>query len=274
VPIVNANGCDFVYEHAGAGPDVVFIHGEIHGKEYWEYQLQTFSQKYRCLTYNRRGHAGTGWTEYGFSLVNQTRDLEALIEAFEIKKPVIVALAFGTTIAVQYAIQNPDKIGGLVLAAWSELHDALQYFHRWAGYNARSAAVLEEQGREALVDLLRREGGVSLYRVIPIESPIREKVIQMMASHPVGEYKRAMLEFGLSVPDLIPALRELSIPVLGICGSDDPYPDQPERLAGMKRFREAPSIAGAGRFVNWERPAEFNAAVMPFIEHCVGFISS
>ena len=76
----------------------------------------------------------------------------------------------------------------------------------------------------------------------------------MFASHPIEEYRRGMLEFGSSVPDLVPAFRELDLPVLGLCGADDPYPDKPEVLAGMKGFREAPSIAGAGRFVHWERP--------------------
>jgi pimeloyl-ACP methyl ester carboxylesterase len=74
-----------------------------------------------------------------------------------------------------------------------------------------------------------------------------------------------MLEFGSSVPDLVPAFRQLDLPVLGICGANDPYPDKPEVLAGMKNFREAPSIPGAGRFVHWERPQEFNAAVRTFL---------
>ena len=33
----------------------------------------------------------------------------------------------------------------------------------------------------------------------------------------------------------------------------------------MKNFREAPAIPGAGRFVHWERPQEFNAAVRGFL---------
>ena len=120
--------------------------------------------------------------------------------------------------------------------------------------------MLEKEGRDALVSLLRSEGGKTIYGVIPRDSPIREKVIRMLASHPLEEYRRGMLELGSSVPDLVPAFRDLELPVLGICGADDPYPDQPEVLAGMMRFREAPPIAGAGRFVHWERPAELNAA--------------
>jgi pimeloyl-ACP methyl ester carboxylesterase len=90
-------------------------------------------------------------------------------------------------------------------------------------------------------------------------------VIQMFAAHPLGEYQRGMLEFGLSVPDLVPEFRKLTIPVLGVCGDRDPYPDQPEVLRGMVGFREAPQIPGAARFVNWEKPAEFNAAVRAFV---------
>jgi pimeloyl-ACP methyl ester carboxylesterase len=266
MPRINANGCDFYYEQQGKGRDLVFIHGEIHGMEYWEHQVAEFSKDYRCLTYNRRGHAKTEWTEFGFSLVNQTRDLAALMEALDVQRPIIVALAFGTTIAVNYAIDNPGNVAGMVLGAWSELHDAMQYSHRWAAYNARSAAVLEREGREAMIELVRQEGGKSMYMVIPVDSPVREKVIQMMMSHPLGEYKRAMLEFGLSVPNLVPPLRKLDIPVLGICGSNDPYPDRPEVLAGMKNFHEAPRVPGAGRFVNWEKPAEFNAAVREFLQ--------
>jgi 3-oxoadipate enol-lactonase len=150
VPTIQANGCDFYYELEGEGPDLVFIHGEIHGLEYWEHQIPDFARDHRCFAYNRRGHAKTGSTSYGFSLVNQTRDLAHLIDHFGMKRPVLIAVAFGTTIA-------------------------------------------------------------------------------------------------------------------GVRRANDPYPDQPEVLAGMKNFREAPSIPGAGRFVHWERPREFNAAVREFV---------
>jgi 3-oxoadipate enol-lactonase len=265
VPTVRANGCDFHYQLAGQGPDLVFIHGEIHGLDYWEYQIPEFARDHRCFAYNRRGHAKTELTDYGFSLVNQTRDLAQLIDYFDIRKPVLIAVAFGTTIAANYAIQYPDRVKGLVLAAWSEMHDAWQYFERWEKYNRRAAEVLEASGRDALVSMLRAEGGKTIYRVIPIDSPVRDKVIELFASHPLEEYRRGMLEFGSSVPDLVPTFRALELPVLGLCGANDPYPDQPAVLAGMKGFREAPSIAGAGRFVHWEKPREFNAAVREFL---------
>ena len=263
--LVHVNGCDFACEQIGGGADLIFIHGEIHGLAYWEYQLPDFTRDHRCFIYNRRGHVGSGMPDYGFSLVNQTRDLAALIEHHQIKNPVIVAVAFGTTIAANYALQFPDQVRGLVLAAWSEMHDAMLYFHRWAGYNQIAVDILERSGRDALNDHLRAEGGRSIYKVIPVDSPIREKCVHMFASHPIDEYRRGMLEFATSVPDLVTPFSRLSVPVLGICGANDPYPDQPERLQGMARFVEAAPIAGAGRCVHGEQPAAFNAAVRDFL---------
>lgn len=268
MPHVIANDCSFLYELEGQGQDLVFIHGEIHGLEYWEHQLPEFSRDHRCLAYNRREHVGTAAKEYGFSLTNQTRDLAALLDRFGMRRPVIVAVAFGTTIAANYAIQHPDRVKALVIVAWSEMHNAPLYFGRWETYSEKVAQVLEREGREALIEFLRREGGKTIYRVIPVDSPVREQCIRMFAAHPLEQYRRGMLEFARSVPNLVPQFRQVKVPVLGVCGANDPYPDQPEVLAGMANFAETKPIAGAGRFVRWERPAEFNRLVRDFLRSC------
>ena len=266
--MVQANGWTFDCEIVGEGPDLVFIHGEIHGTEYWEHQIAEFSKDHRCLVYYRRGHARTGAPGGGYALENQTRDLEALIAHFNISRPVMVAVAFGTTIVADYAIRHPDGVRGIVLVAWSELHEAKLYLDRWRQASVTVARILESDGREALVEFLRREGGRSIYLVIPVDSPIREPCIQMFANHPPEEYRRGMLEFATSVPEMIEPFSELEVPALGICGDRDPFPDKPELLAAMRNFREAPPIAGASRFVQWEKPDAFNAVVREFLSRC------
>jgi pimeloyl-ACP methyl ester carboxylesterase len=256
--MVAANGWTFDCEIVGTGPDIVFIHGEIHGTAYWEHQVAEFAKNYRCLTYHRRGHSKTGASGGGYDLTSQRRDLEQLIAHFGIVRPVIVAVAFGTTIAADYAIHHPDDVATIMMVAWSELHEARKYFDRWVEANKRVVAVLQEGGRAALVEFLRQEAGHSLYMVIPTEGPLREPCIQLFADHPVEAYARGMLEFANSVPDLIAPFSKLDVPVRGICGALDPFPDQPEVLSAMKNFREFTPIAGASRFVQWEKPTEFN----------------
>jgi 3-oxoadipate enol-lactonase len=267
MPTVNVNGCDFNYELKGDGPDMVFIHGEIHGSAYWEHQVEEFSRDHRCLLYDRRGHAGTQLTAFGFSVANQSHDLAQLLDHFGMRRPIIVALAFGTTIAANFAIDYPDRVRALVIAAWSEMHDARQYLTRWETSGLRAAQALEANGREGLVSLLREHGGKSMFQVIPAEgSPLRERAIQLLASHPAQEYRHGMLEMASSVPQLLAHFQSLDIPVLGVCGTQDPFPDQPERLVAMKSFREAPRIEGGGRFVNWEQPEAFNGAIRRFLK--------
>ena len=268
MPQVEVNGWGFDCELIGRGPDLVFIHGEIHGTKYWEHQISEFSKDHRCLVYHRRGHSLTGAPEFGYSLENQRRDLEGLVEHFGITNPIIIAVAFGTTIAADYSIHHAEKVKGIVLVAWSELHEARLYFDRWLKASEKVVEILEKQGREAFVKFLRKEGGRSIYYVIPLESPIREECIQMFAGHPVEEYKRGMLEFATSVPNLIDDLCNLEIPALGICGELDPFPDVPSILESMPNFHEAKSVKGAGRFVQWENPEAFNSLLREFILNC------
>lgn len=263
--MVNANGWAFDCDIRGSGPDIIFIHGEIHGSRYWEHQVAALSKNHRCLTYNRRGHAGTGAPDYGYSLENQTRDLEALVAHFRIERPAIVAVAFGTTIAANYALRHPADVRAMALVAWSELHEANLYFDRWVQATEQVVRAYEEGGREGMIAFLRREAGRSLYFVINTDSPMREELIQLFAAHPIEEYKRGMLEFATSVPDLVGPFSKLAIPVLGVCGEMDPFPDKPDVLAAMRNFHEAPPIAGTGRFIQWEKPAQFNALLLDFL---------
>ena len=266
--LVHVNGWSFDCEISGEGPDLVFIHGEIHGTEYWEHQIAEFSRDHRCLVYHRRGHGRTGAPGRGYELESQRRDLEALVAHFGIVDPVIIAVAFGTAIAADFALANPDGVRGIFMIAWSELHEARKYLDRWKAANGEVVRILKSGGRGQLIDYLRREAGRTLYLVVPLDSPLREPCIQMFARHPVEEYERGMLEFAESVPDLVTPFAGLDIPVRGICGSNDPFPDRPETLAGMAGFRELPPIPGASRFVQWERPEEFNAALRGFLAAC------
>ena len=62
----------------------------------------------------------------------------------------------------------------------------------------------------------------------------------------------------------VPRLKEIACPVLGICGEDDPSPDQPDLLAGLANFEQV-WIPGARRFTMIEAPSAFNAALASFL---------
>src|SRR5262245_15958773 len=107
MPTARVNHCEIHYEVQGAGPWLVFIHGETHGIEMFEHQVPHFARRYRCLAYFRRGHGKSQCPPYGYSLWNQSHDLIGLLDHLRIKRAIIVAVAMSTTVAATCAIHYP-----------------------------------------------------------------------------------------------------------------------------------------------------------------------
>src|SRR5580692_711060 len=113
MPVTRLNNCDIYYEQHGSGLDLVFVHGETHSAALFDEQIRHFSKRYRCLVYDRRGHRRSELTPYGYSLWNQTNDLIGLIETLQVQRPVIIAVAMSTPIAVTCALERPADVRGL-----------------------------------------------------------------------------------------------------------------------------------------------------------------
>lgn len=118
------------------------------------------------------------------------------------------------------------------------------------------------QGQAAL-EAYMQETARSEFPILPDDPEQRSALTRMFTNHPPERYLHAA-EFYTSLPHLIPELRRVECPVLGICGSDDPSPDRPELLGDMPNFRQV-WIKGARRFPAVERPAAFNEELERFL---------
>jgi 3-oxoadipate enol-lactonase len=269
MPTLNANDCDFYYEITGTGPDVVFIHGEDHHLEMFQNQVAHFSNRYRCIAYDRRGHRKSQLTPFGYSLYNQTLDLTGLLDHLRIQRPVLVAFGMGAPIATSFALANPGRVRGLVLAARYELDGyPMMEVHRrgkhpttFPKFHMQEFEALRDGGPQGLVEFFRK-GGDALLPILPANPELREQVMHMIASHPPEHFIKAA-EFCTSLPNLTDRLKEITCPILGICGTEDPSPDNPGQLAGARNFEQV-WIPGSRRFSMLEEPVAFNAALDRF----------
>jgi pimeloyl-ACP methyl ester carboxylesterase len=274
VPSARVNNCEIYYELHGSGPVLAFIHGESHGIEMFERQIPHFARRFTCLTYYRRGHGRSELASHGYSVWNQSLDLEALLEHLGIERMVIIAVAMSTTVAVTYAVRRPERVRALVLASWYEL-DGYPRLERRRGKHGLSFAeqhlrmfeIQRTQGREALIAELE-EGADKFLPIFPRDPTVRSEVIRMFASHAPQHYVQSA-ELYTSIPNLIPQMDRIDCPILGICGDDDPSPDNPELLRHLPNFKQV-WIKGARRFTMMERPLEFNSALEQFLD-TVGF---
>jgi 3-oxoadipate enol-lactonase len=274
MPIADVNGCEIYYETNGIGPDVVFIHGEDHGINMFEQQIAHLRGLYRCVAYDRRGHGKSELAPYGYSLRNQMLDLAGLLDRLEVRQAVIVAVAMATTIAASYALEYPDRVRGLVLASWYELDGyplmerrrAKKYTTTFAELHMQMFKIIRDHGQQGLIDHMIKEGDAFL-PILPKDPAVRAQVMKMMSAHSPEHYIRAA-EFYTSMPNLVPRLKEITCPMLGICGDDDPCPDDPHLLEGAKNFEQV-WVPSARRFSMLESPSAFNSPLTRFLEALV-----
>src|ERR1041385_425878 len=101
------------------------------------------------------------------------------------------------------------------------------------------------------------------FPIFSLDPVARGKALRMFASHAPGHYVKSA-EYYTSLPNPLPQMREIKCPILGVCGTDDPSPDDPEVLAHLPNYRQV-WIEGARRFTMMEKPAAFNAEVEKFL---------
>ena len=120
MPKIFINDLNHYYEQAGEGASLVFIHGAFADANLWEPQWQYFSSQYRTLRYDLRGNGRTGSSNLAhYTISTYAEDLTALLEALEIKSPILCGLSMGGVIAQAYAVHNPGLPRALILASTS-----------------------------------------------------------------------------------------------------------------------------------------------------------
>jgi 3-oxoadipate enol-lactonase len=267
---IRANDCDLYVEVHGKGSPIVFLHGQTHSIDLFPAQLAKFGKTYKCIAYDRRGHARSQSTSYGYSVWNQAHDLKALLDELGLNKIVLVAVAMSTTIAVTFASQFPDRLAALVLCSWYELDgfpilEQRRKAHRmsFAELHITMFEIMQRKGRMALEQYML-DNYPTILPIFPPDKPeVTRRLVEIFSCHPPSHYLQTG-EFYTSIPYLVPKLKEVRCPVLGICGDQDPSPDRPEILSDMPNFSQA-WIAGARRFTMMECPDQFNDVLLEFL---------
>ena len=120
MPFIEVNNSLHYYEQAGEGNPLVFVHGAFCDSGLWEPQWQYFLSKCQVIRYDLRGHGRTGRSSLNhYTMSTFSDDLAALLDALEIRSPVICGLSMGGVVAQAFAAHHPGKPWALILASTS-----------------------------------------------------------------------------------------------------------------------------------------------------------
>lgn len=256
-------GGSLYYEATGHGHPLVLIHAGVANMRMWDPQVPRFSESYQVIAYDTRGFGRTDTDEVEFS---NRADIAAVLDHFGAESAYVLGASRGGVIAVDFALEFPDRVDALIVAAggiggyqsaadadqeamWEEV-DAMWENHQW----------------EQLSDFETKwwvDGpGQSADRVDPA---IRAQVHDWILSNYQAEKNE-----GIPQPLKPPAagrLSEIDIPTLVMVGDlDEPATQEACRhLADEVRGARFEAFSGAAPMLNLEQPDRFTDLVMGFL---------
>jgi len=116
MPRFERDGISHYYTVQGMGYPIIFVHGLGLSHQMWIGPAPIFSRHYQVISYDMRGHGGTGTSKQDrIEIRTLSEDLHALYNELGIEKAVLVGYSTGTLICESFAMDHPEKVAGLCL---------------------------------------------------------------------------------------------------------------------------------------------------------------
>jgi pimeloyl-ACP methyl ester carboxylesterase len=122
IQFANTEGVNIAYTVFGkSSPDLVVtpgiisnIHVSANLKPLRE-TMKALSQFCRVISFDKRGQGLSDPVASAASLTERVKDIEAVADAADTKKFVLMGISEGGPMSIKYAVDNPDRVAGLIL---------------------------------------------------------------------------------------------------------------------------------------------------------------
>jgi 3-oxoadipate enol-lactonase len=257
MPVIQSNGCPINVEVEGPENAPVLIMSNSLGTtlHMWDGQVAPFTQHFRLVRFDRRGHGKSGVPNGPYSMEMLGRDVLAIMDGLGIRQANWCGLSMGGMEGMWLGANAPERFERLVLSNTSS------YFADKKGWNDRLALV-RDKGVPAFAAPNMERWFTKGFRERDPQAIARMQA--MFAATPLEGY----IACGKAVRDmdhrdLLPRIKP---PTLVIIGRHDPatVPEAGEYICktipGAEHF-----MIDAAHISNIEQPLQFNDAVLGFL---------
>lgn len=219
------------YREKGNKEPFILLHGNGEDGSYFENQIDYFSDRYRVIALDTRGHGKSPRGTEPFTIEQFSCDLYDFLTGLEISNAIILGFSDGANIAMKFAIKHPNMVKALILN----------------GGNLNSK-------------------GVKRTTQIPIEMGYR--IASRFASKsPDAKRNAEMLGLMVNEPNISPAeLSKITAPTLVICGKRDMIKESHTKEIAGNIPNAKLSIIKGNHFVANKRFDAFNKEVDAFLK--------
>ncbi len=249
MPKLNRDGVELYYEVHGQGPPVLLTHGYSASSHMWAGQVAPFSERYKLITWDMRGHGRSDYPEdqTAYSEVATVADMAAILDAVGAEKAVIGGLSLGGYMSLAFHLAHPERTAALLII---DTGPGYRSDEPRAGWNATAIKRAERFEKDGLPP--PGVGGAET-RAAPHRNAIG-----------LAKAARGMLtQHDARVINSLPGIR---VPALVLAGADDrPFLAATDYMAAKIPGARKVIVPAAGHAANIDQPAAFNTAVLDFL---------
>ena len=255
------------YHEQGSGMPILLVHGYPFNSLIWRRTSDLLvSRDWRMIVPDLRGFRQSPPPDDRQVTTMEcfADDLDLLLQKIGItEKILIVGLSMGGYITMQFAQKHADRLLGIILSGTKTVADTPQIVkNRWK----QAAALLDRSLTLAdVADAMIPKLFATATREQKPELLAELKNIIIESQHVQGV---AAATLGMAArPDTTEVLRQLDVPVLVVCGTEDQFspPLEMRGLAEIAKRGTFVEIPEAGHLVPMEQPESFVAAFEKFL---------
>ena len=270
MPRAMAGKVELYYESLGEGMPVVL---QAHDHTPWLFgQAPVFSQRYRFITYDRRGTGRSSSPPGSWTARDLANDLAGLLDALGLERAVIGGASLGGVVTAEFAVDHPGRALALVIG--------------------HTVPYVDDEGRKWLEEEIAnaRAGRAAIVRQPRSSADDAEGDLTTSAAFAASDWGRMMAATGTGLGrtpderaraiavlldwDQRPRRAELAtieVPALLVVGEHEPRStiDGCREWASWIPGAEFAILAGAHHAAPREAAPAWNAAVLDFLERRV-----
>jgi len=232
-------------------PALVLLHGFAMDSRMWRRQIEAFGKDYRLLLVDLPGF-GPQAREVGEAEL--AKEVLRAMDTAKVGRAHIIGAAFGAAVAIDFALQFPDRVASLVLASPMLLGRKLD-IESWT----RCVALANDGDRATAAEMWLED---PLFESLRHSEELFDEVRQIVLDYP-GHHWTGKVTPIWSDPDPMGRLSSIKSPTLIVSGGRD--------LASLSAMAEAyvkamplarrEVVETAGHHVNLEASQAFNTAL-------------
>ncbi|WNW10441.1 3-oxoadipate enol-lactonase [Pseudomonas sp. DTU_2021_1001937_2_SI_NGA_ILE_001] len=224
----------------------------------WDAQIPAFTEHFRVLRYDTRGHGRSLVSEGPYSIEQNARDVLALLDALDIAKASFCGLSMGGLIGQWLAIHAPQRLERVVLCNTAAKIGSPEV------WNPRIETVLRD-GQAAMLAL--RDASIARWftPAFAERAPAQvEPIVGMLAQTSPQGYAANCA--AVRDADFREQIASIQLPVLVVCGTEDAVTTPEHGRFMVERIANARQVdLHAAHLSNVEAGAAFTQPVLDFL---------